>query len=84
MKFLRTLAEHAAEVKKIKVDIVFNYMMTRLSCVIQRCIANSLNTRVSNLNSHATKAAARAYIVSAGHVSTHNNIRIGGRVVRDV
>ena len=30
------------------------------------------------------KPAARAYIVSAGHVSTHNNIRIGGRVVRDV
>ena len=71
VKFLKSMAKHAAEVKKINVNIVFSYMMTRLSCVIQRCVANSLNTRVNNLNSHATKAAARAYIVSADHVNNH-------------
>ena len=47
-------------------------------------LRNTTTTTTNNLNSHATKAAATAYIVSADHVSTHNNIRIGGRVMRDV
>ena len=37
VKFLKSMAKHAAEVKKINVSIVFSYMMTRLSCDSTLC-----------------------------------------------
>ena len=51
-------------------------MANRLSCVVQHCIANAINTRAHILVGHATKAAARSYLVSDDHVRNHNRVHI--------
>ncbi len=68
---LRRYAEKAAEVKKIDANIVFGYVMNRLSFVLQRNIANAINSRVSSINSHATRAITRCFEMSDTFVITH-------------
>ncbi len=75
-KFLKRCAEHTAEVKKINPGIVYGYMLNRLSCVTQHCIATAINSRAHILTGHATRAASRAHIVSDEHVLNHQRVHI--------
>ena len=78
VKFVRSMAHDSAEVKKLSEDIIFGYVMNRLSCVLQRGIANSVNTRVCTLNGHLTRAANRGYAMSRDFVATHEEFRAVG------
>ena len=80
VKLLTKWAEYGAETKKIPAGVIYGYMVNRLSCVFQRCVANAIISRASSLNGHTTRAAAREYVVSHEFVSTHGRYNsTGGR-----
>ena len=83
MKLLKKWAEYGAEIKKIPVGIIYGYMVNRLSCVFQRCVANAVIGRASSANGYTTRAAAREFVVSHEFVSTHGRYNsTGGRRAR--
>ena len=59
VKFVQSMAEDAAEVKKLDPAIIYGYVMNRLSCAFQKGISNTINTRVATLNGHLTRAATQ-------------------------
>jgi hypothetical protein len=64
VKFVKSMASDAAEVKKLSEDIIYGYVMNRVSCSLQKGLANTVNTRVCTLNGHMTRAANRGYAMS--------------------
>jgi hypothetical protein len=72
------MAEDAAEVKKLDPAIIYGYVMNRLSCVFQKGISNTINTRVATLNGHLTRASNRGFAISREFVATHEQFRAVG------
>lgn len=75
VKFLESLAEHAAVVKGIKYSIVFGFIMNKLSCMFQKLIAETLNSRVNAINGRLTHAASKQFTFSHDFVVTHERFR---------
>ncbi len=78
VKFVQSMAEDAAEVKKLDPAIIYGYVMNRLSCAFQKGISNTINTRVATLNGHLTRAANRGHVMSRDFVATHEQFRAVG------
>ncbi len=74
----QSMAEDAAEVKKLDPAIIYGYVMNRLSCAFQKGISNTINTRVASLNGHLTRAANRGHVMSRDFVATHEQFRAVG------
>jgi hypothetical protein len=78
LEFFDCLAAHAAEVKKIDKGIVYGYIMNKLSCTLQKSIAETINSRLHKVNGHLTRSAARHYSMSHAFVSSHERFRSRG------
>jgi hypothetical protein len=74
--YVKSIAYKASKDKKIKEDILYAYMMNRISCTLQRNLANSIICRANTINggSHSE----RSHTVSYGFVRDHENVFAGG------
>ena len=77
-KFVEALAEFASEEKKIEKGTIFAFMMNKLSSVLQKHLAESINSRVSTINGHLTRSATRQFSHSHEFVSSHERYRSRG------
>jgi len=76
--YVESIAAEASQTKKIKKDILYKYMMNRVSCTLQRNLANSIICRASTINGHGSQSSERAYTVSYGFVRDHETVFAGG------
>ena len=80
VQFFRSVAQFAEEPLKIPKATLYGYMMKRLSCTLQRGIANSILSRISAIKGHQSRVMRKSYTHSHDFVSTHHRIRaVGGR-----
>ncbi len=82
VKFVRKYTKHASEVKGIEHSIVDGYAFNRLSCVIQKHIANAILTRSHSVNSHLPGSAAN-HIMRDDFVLQHDVFYAGGGARRE-
>ena len=78
LDFIEAMSAHAAEVKRIDKGIVFAFIMNKLSCTLQKCIAETISSRLNTINGHLSRAASRHYSSSSAFVSSHERFRSRG------
>ena len=76
--YITSLSVEASQTKKIKASILYSYMMNRLSCTLQRNLANSIICRANTINGHGSQSTERTYTASYGFVRDHDNVFAGG------